>query len=84
MSGRSISPYERFGELSPLSDARLVEHMFIEGETLSGLADRYFGDWRMWRLVADRNNIIDARQIATGTVLLIPAPPLQAGRFESA
>lgn len=81
---RSISPYERYGELSPQTDAHLVSHVFVAGETLDGLAHRYFKDWRLWRLIADRNNIADARQIAPGTALLIPQAPLQEGRFESA
>jgi nucleoid-associated protein YgaU len=69
---RSISPYERYGELSPDTDAYLEEYVFKATDTLSGLASRFYGDWRLWRLIADRNNIIDVRQIEPGTILLIP------------
>ncbi|MCP9494293.1 MAG: hypothetical protein MSG64_07545 [Pyrinomonadaceae bacterium MAG19_C2-C3] len=80
---RSISPYERYGEAKPLTDSTLIEHTFNASETVSGLAHRYYDDWRLWRLVADRNNIADVRRIAAGTVLLIPERPLEGGGFES-
>lgn len=80
---RSLSPYQRYGELSPVSDAHLVRHEFIEGETIDGLAHRYWGDRTLWRAIADRNRINDVRQIAPGTVLLIPEMPVERGMFES-
>ncbi|HEY9286244.1 MAG TPA: LysM peptidoglycan-binding domain-containing protein [Pyrinomonadaceae bacterium] len=80
---RSVSPYERFGQSVPLSDTFLAEHVFVEGETLSGLAHRYFEDWRMWRLIAERNSVTDPRTVEPGTVLLIPNRPLEGG-FERA
>ena len=81
---RSISPYERYGEQTPITAARLRQHLFVAGETLHGLAHRYLEDWRLWRLIADENGITDVRRVAPGTVLLIPVTPLQTGRFESA
>jgi nucleoid-associated protein YgaU len=81
---RSVSPYERFGLYRPEEDATLQEHVFADGDTLSGLAHRFYQDWRLWRLIADRNRITDARKIERGTVLLIPERPLQRGRFEIA
>lgn len=83
MSGRSISPYEQFGTASPATDATLEEHLFVRGETLSGIAQQKLGDWQLWRLIADRNDIVDARRIEPGTMLLIPERPLETGRFES-
>lgn len=80
---RSIPPFERFGKFSPQTDANLVEHVFNASETITGIAHRRLGDWRLWRLIADRNGIVDVRQIAPGTRLLIPQKPLQRGRFES-
>ena len=80
---RSITPYERYSELSPLTDAYLREHVYAAHETLSGLAERYYSDWRLWPLIANRNRIADPRRIAAGTILLIPLRPLEAGRYES-
>lgn len=80
---RSISPFERYGAATPVEDKLLVEHLFIAGETLSGLAARYYDDWRLWRLIADRNNVGDPRTVAVGILLLIPALPLETGVFES-
>lgn len=79
---RSISPYEYYGEADSFEDASLVEHLFIAGETLSGLAKRYYDDWRLWRVIADRNALLDPRQITAGTILLIPTRPLETGDFE--
>ncbi|MGH9941504.1 MAG: hypothetical protein ACRD9R_03980 [Pyrinomonadaceae bacterium] len=81
---RSVSPFERYSELSPSTDAGLRDHVFNVSETITGLAHLYYEDWRMWRLIADRNDLVDVRKIAPGTRLLIPEQPLEKGRFESA
>lgn len=80
---RSVTPYERFGRPVPDADASLVEYVFNATDTISGIADRFYGDWRLWRTIADRNAIIDVRRIEPGTVLLIPPRPLEPGRYES-
>ena len=80
---RSITPYERFGTPSPQADSQLEEYVFRALDTLSGIAHRFYGDWRLWRVIADRNAIVDVRAIAPGTVLLIPPRPLESGRYES-
>lgn len=80
---RSISPFERYGKFNPQTDANLRVHTFNVTETLTALAHRYFGDWRLWRLIADRNEIADARQIEPGTQLVIPERPVQRGRYAS-
>jgi nucleoid-associated protein YgaU len=79
---RSISPYERLGVYRPNEDANLQEHVFRDRDTISGLAHRYFGDWRLWRLIANRNEIEDVRRIPVGKVLLIPERPLERGIYE--
>lgn len=81
---RSISPYERYGIAVPNTDAVLQIHTFIVTDTISLLADRYFGDWRLWRLIAERNAIADVRTIEPGTQLIIPQRPLRSGLYESA
>ena len=81
---RSISPYERHGQYRPEEDANLQEYVFNDSDTVTGLAHRFYGDWRLWRLIADRNDIVDVRKIPSGTVLLIPERPLERGRFEIA
>src|SRR5437667_9349735 len=80
---RSITPYERFGKATPRADADLVEYVFRALDTLSGIADRFYDDWRLWRVIADRNALVDVRTIEPGTVLLIPSRPLESGRYES-
>jgi nucleoid-associated protein YgaU len=53
------------------------------GDTISGIANRFYGDWRLWRLIADRNELVDVRELSIGTRLLLPPKPLEKGRFES-
>lgn len=83
MSRRSVTPYERFGETNPEADAHLEERVFRAGDTLSFIAHFAYGDWRLWRVIADRNTIVDVRAIAPGTMLLIPPRPLESGQYES-
>ncbi len=80
---RSESPYERFGEFSPVTDVFLAVHTVNATETITGIAHRHYGDWRLWREIAERNGLIDVRRIEPGTRLLIPERPLESGRFES-
>ncbi|HEY6232800.1 MAG TPA: hypothetical protein VIW64_16165 [Pyrinomonadaceae bacterium] len=79
----TLTPFQRYGEPAPEPDAYLEERVFRAGDTLSGMAHREYGDWRLWRVIADRNSIVDARTIPIGTRLLIPPRPLQSGRYES-
>lgn len=81
---RSISPYQRYGKATPNTDAALRIHTFVVTDTISSLAEKYFGDWRLWHLIADRNAIVDVRQIEPGTQLVIPRRPLERGTYESA
>ena len=81
MSKRSISPFERYGTPTPIEDAAIRLHAFTATDTLSNLAEKYYDDCRQWRLIADRNKIVDPRQMAIGTILIIPKLPLQKGRF---
>lgn len=83
MSERSISPFERYGTAFPVTDAALQIHVFSSTDTISLLAQKYYGDWRLWRLIAERNSLVDVRQINPGTQLIIPRRPLERGRYES-
>lgn len=83
MSSRSISPYERYGKAFPIEDSAIKKHVWNVTDTLTNLAHKFYNDWRLWRLIADRNSIADARNIAVGTVLIIPRKPLEKGRYES-
>ncbi len=80
---RSISPVEKFGSANPNTDANLQFHTFIATDSLSGIAQKYYGDLSLWRLIAKRNNIEDIRQIEVGTVLIIPKRPLAKGIYET-
>lgn len=80
---RSITPYERYGKARPVEDAVVQVHVFAVTDTISSIAEKYYEDWRLWRVIAERNNIADVRQIAVGTELVIPRRPLNRGRYEA-
>lgn len=79
----SLTPFQRYSRAVPVEDAGAKTHVYKDGETLTLLADRYYGDVELWRDIADYNGVTDPRRIAVGTKLLIPPRRLQAGRFES-
>lgn len=83
MNERSISPFEFYGEPQPETDAVIVLHEFRSSDTLSNLANLFYGDWQLWRDIAERNDIVDVRQIDSGTTLVIPQRPLEKGLYES-
>lgn len=78
-----MTPYQRIFKPAPEADVQLEEEVFRDGDTISGLAHRSYGDWRLWRIIADRNHLVDVRAIPIGTLLLIPPQPLESGRYES-
>jgi nucleoid-associated protein YgaU len=80
---KSIPPFLKYTKPTPQSDERLISHLFVAGEAIDDLAHHYWGDRTLWRDIADRNNILDVRQIQPGTILLIPERPLEEGAFES-
>ncbi len=49
-------------------------HIVREGETLSGIAEQYYGSKESWRkiLTANAKTIKNANKIAPGTKLIIP------------
>lgn len=83
MANRSVSPYERYGIATPVEDSALQIHVFSATDTISLLAEKFYGDWRLWRVIANRNKIVDPRKIAVGTELIIPQQPLDKGIYKS-
>jgi len=45
----------------------------VAGQRLDELAQQYYGDPSLWRLVASLNGIADPMQIPAGTVLRLPS-----------
>lgn len=52
-------------------------HVVSEGETVSAIAGRVYGDPRKWRAIALANELEDARRLAPGRVLAVPALPFR-------
>jgi hypothetical protein len=49
------------------------QHVVRRGDTLSGIATKYFEDPSLWREIARANNLDDPLSIEPGQVLVIPA-----------
>jgi len=65
-----LQPKDRY---APRPPAKRV-HVVRPGETLFGLARKYYGDQRQWRRIyqANRSRIDDPQQIGKGMKLIIP------------
>jgi nucleoid-associated protein YgaU len=50
-------------------------HVVTQGETLSGIAGREYGDPRLWRVIATANRLQRARNLPPGLMLLLPRLP---------
>lgn len=50
-------------------------HTVIQGETLSAIASRFYGDARLWRPIAIENDLANPRALFTGQQLRIPSLP---------
>lgn len=48
-------------------------HVLHQGETLSGIAGRVYGDPALWRRIAEANRIDDPFDLQPGRVLVVPA-----------
>lgn len=59
--------------LAPRADTRQVPktHTVQKGETLWGIATKYFGDGTRWREIADKNGISEPRLLPIGRVLTL-------------
>ena len=68
----STNPHEH--KLAPQKHPAVPTcHTVKRGETLAGIARRYFGDWRLWRAIAYANNIKRVGDLRVGQEIAIPA-----------
>lgn len=70
-----LSPWPRFREVN-YEDNR--EYRIKEGDTWSGLANRFLGDSTLWWVICEFNRVVDPWQdlkdfIAEGRLLIIPS-----------
>ena len=63
---------EQIYELNLMSADQTKAHVVLEGETLSSIAYKSYGDAGSWRLIADANAIEDPLSVAPATILRIP------------
>ena len=63
---RMLSKYER------VQAKREIEHKIEQGDSLSVIADLYYGDFRQFPRIAEYNKIYDASKIKVGQIIKIP------------
>jgi len=49
-----------------------TSHIVKKGETLTGIAKRYYGSPEVWQVIAETNDIEEPRRLEAGNVLTIP------------
>lgn len=59
--------------LKPREDERQIPmtHTVVKGETLWGIATKYYGDGTRWKEVADKNGVADPKKLSIGKVLAL-------------
>jgi LysM repeat protein len=65
-------PEEELQENETHSPNHTKAYVVKTGDTLSGIASRFYGDPRLWRPIAVENDVLDPRNITAGRVLSIP------------
>ena len=51
---------------------RYIKHTLLADETIATLADRYYGDYRKFHLIAEYNELEDATKVKVGQVIKVP------------
>jgi len=57
----------------PASGSKLTRYEVREGDTLSSIADAWFGSASSWALIVDANPTLDPDRLSIGQVLMLPA-----------
>jgi len=52
-------------------------HVVLQGETIAGIASKYYGDPALWRPIAVLNELDEPRRLSAGMLLTIPSLPFQ-------
>ena len=52
-------------------------HTVLQGETIAGIASKYYGDPGLWRPIAISNELDEPRRLRAGMLLTIPSLPFQ-------
>ncbi len=64
---------------------KYILHTIKSGETISSLADKYYGDYRKFHIIAKYNEIEDATRLAVGQSIKVPVikgMPIVAGAHD--
>ena len=76
-------PEEELKENEPHSPDRTKAYVVKDGDTVSGIAARFYGDPRLWRPIANENDLVDPRKLTPGAVIAIPRVTSTSASFQS-
>ncbi len=65
-------PEEELKQNEPNSPDHTKAYVVKQGDTLSGIAAMFYRDARLWRPIAERNDVENPRVLSAGQVLTIP------------
>ena len=54
--------------------SRYINHTVQPGETLSGIAERYYGNKYRWEVLHEYNNVYDPDRLRVGQIIYVPDP----------
>lgn len=60
---------------APVNDDSLATYTTVSGDTLGGIAVRFYHDYSYWSAIARANDIIDPRRLGIGVTLRLPGKP---------
>ena len=60
------------------SSTRQGEHIVANGETMSSIAEKHYGDRNKWQLIAKANPLVDPANMKIGMKLTIPPAPAKS------
>ena len=66
---------EPTAESTPLATGEEQTYVVKSGDTLRGIAEKFYGDAALASLIMEANDITDAQQLSIGQELIIPAEP---------
>jgi tetratricopeptide (TPR) repeat protein len=64
---------ERLRSREKITATNATRHTVQKGETLTNIAEKYYGDYKKFKMLADYNQLADPKKIKIGQVIMIPA-----------
>src|SRR5262245_7673306 len=77
MTGAEAAEPQQYAQVSVDLERREIVYRVQPGDTLWGLADRFYGNGRRWAEIARANNLKQGDALASGSTIKIPLASAQ-------